>query len=179
MTTEQEWLGNTPRVTEDANVPEGMALAGDFTPAPMEPTKTATMALEDATALFTEAARLGEAGDSAGALAVGAEAVAMAAAAVDLYYREADQEFEEVLANGGGIVRRQAVPRFPDSVTAPAPRHKRKTRRGKRGRNRGGAPRAASPTEASMSAVWDGDANVLEAEYDRPRTAWEDGGAWS
>jgi len=89
MTTEQEWLGNVP--------------------APLEPTKTATTALEDAAATFTEAARLAEAGDSKRALMVGAEAVAMAAAAVDLYYREADAEFEEVLAKGGGVVRRVAV----------------------------------------------------------------------
>lgn len=70
MTTEQEFLGNAPG-------PEN---------APLAPSSAS--ALQDAAALFEQARRAADNGEAQEALSAGAEAVGMAAVAVDLERRE-------------------------------------------------------------------------------------------
>lgn len=70
MTTEQEFLGNAPR-------PGNAPLA-----------TTWSTALQDAAALFEQARLAADNGDTREALAAGAEAVGMAAVAVDLRRRD-------------------------------------------------------------------------------------------
>lgn len=66
MTTEQEFLGNEPR-NENAPLAKNWAIA-----------------LQDAAALFERALRAADSGETLEALAAGAEAVGMAAVAVDM-----------------------------------------------------------------------------------------------